>query len=538
MIPRILLFILLCHVSVAGLFSQISNTATYIKLESISFPPSRVCPWNDVPPSSAGHVYQMYIEYADGDNSGAPGRMPTSGYYNCTVTNTPNSYGPSIGITVPGASFPTPANTALGWDLVQTTGVVVLKNLTTNTEYHQSWEYDQYVCNALPIFISSFTVNSNYQSTNYLKFDWTAEDESDYLSHYILQKSTNNFQWTNELLEPANTGLGTHYYTVYANKPGASQVWYRLKWINDDGYARHSQPIQVTNSGSATSIVCNYAYITGVDSFCAPQSQVYKLHNAPASGAVYSWSVTGGSVTSTEQNGLKATVSFSNAANATVYANSANSSCNKSKAVTVGGTGTVTINGEYSPQASYTYFYLSINSPWPGTSPSQYQWYSNGNYLGTASYWEFYVYPDSCLNVEVKVLTPCGWVTGFNYLCHGEGPLCGGANCEPCYPCDGRRIPDKFKVMPVPANDVLTVHRLGNSQLNNHIGGKTRKTTTVTDVYTLQLFDMFGNLKLERKNVSLKVDQRLDVRHLPVGNYILYIQNAATRVSKQIRIQR
>jgi hypothetical protein len=518
--------VLLCLLYAPQLFAQISNTETNITLSSINFVPSQVCQWINPPSSNAGNLYEMYIEYEDGDNFGLPNRMPATGYSSCTVTNTPNAFGANISIDVPTANFPTVNNTIFAWDLVMTRGRVVLKNLTTTTEYIQHWEYDQYVCSALPIFLSSFTVNSNYSSTNYLKFDWTAVDENINLSHYILQRSTNRFHWLDDVLEPAQTGAGNHNYTLYANKPASDSTWYRLKWINPvTGWKGYSEPMAVFNSNGPTSIVCNYTNISGPSSLCVSQSGVYKLHNAPASGAAYSWSVNNGTLTSTQQSGLKANITFNSIANATVNANAANNSCNKSKPVTVGGPGTVTLSVTPTVGSSYTFYKVSVQTSWPGVDSTNYEWYQNGVYVGTGHRWSFEVYPGPCDTIEAKINTSCGLVSGSLILCY-QNPACDEPWCA-------KMVKDQFKVMPVPANDVLTVSMQNDSQ---DPGIKEGKAAAL--IYTIQLYDMSGNLKLESRDVSLKTDQRLNISHLPVGNYVLYIQHAGNKISKQIRIQR
>lgn len=525
---RLLLPVLLCLVNMPSLFAQISNTETNITLTSYAMVDGMVC--SDVPSTGPGHAYRMYVLFEDGDNLGIPKRLPATDYYSCVLTKTTNSIGPVISMDVPGANFPTVNNTSLGWDLQQTKGVVFWEDIIGGGTYHQRWEYNQLICPPLPIYISSFTYTV---FSDRLKFDWTAVDESDFLSHYILQKSYNNFHWIDEVFEPANTGLGNHNYTVNVNKPGSNFTWYRLKWIGEYGTFRTTQSIQVFNTGTtATNVVCNYANITGSSSVCAPGTTVYKLHNAPASGAAYNWSAANGTVSSTEQNGLKANIYFSTASNTTVYANAANNSCNKSKAVTVGGTGNVLVTSSITSYSStHTFYNAWVFELWPGTTASQYNWYINGNYVGGGvSSWPIYTYgPQDCQYVEAKVNTACGEVTGAINLCFL--PLCDG--------CDPERSRDKFKVMPVPANDFITVSMQAGITGEPTIERvKTKTPAMSSDIYTIQLFDMFGNLKLERRNISLNTDQRIDVRQLAVGNYILYIQNAETKVSKQVRIQR
>lgn len=521
---RLLLFLALCAASLNGLIAQISNTETTIMLASSAPLPSQICPWNNVPSSSAGNVYQVYIEFEDGDNFGANKRLPTTGTYNCTVTNTPNSYGANIFIDVPAANFPTVNNTSLMWDLVQTKGVVHLINTTTNTTYHQFWEYDQYRCPALPIYIASFTYTN---LSDRIKFDWTAIDESDYLSHYILQKSYNNFHWYDDVLEPANTGQGTHNYTVNANKPGSTYTWYRLKWIGEYGFARTTTSIQVFNTGNTpTNVVCNYANITGPATVCPPQSGVYKLHNAPASGGPYNWSAPGATINGVSQAGLTADISFGSGGNYTVYANSANNSCNKTKYVSAIGTGSLYIQTSgVTYYQSYTRYTLSVNVL-PGTNGLDYTWYKNGFSAGAGASKTFNVYQyDECAEILVSLNTACGTVTDDALICYYT-PL------PPPNPCDPQWPP--AKVGPVPANDRLTISLKPICPADP----PPSKMAGASDVYTIQLFDIFGNMKLERKNVSLKADVQLDVSRLPTGNYVLYMKNAQNVISQQVRIER
>lgn len=527
---RLFVLFMLCLAGMPNLFAQISNTATTITLSSSSFVPSQVCSWNNVASSGPGVSYEMSVGFEDGDDFGNWKILPASGYYSCTVTNTPNSNGPNIVINVPGAVFPTTSNTINGWDLAMTKGTVTLRKITSSgvTTYYQPWEYDQYVCSALPIFISSFTYSVG---GDHIQFNWTAVDESDYLSHYTLQRSGNNFTWQNEILEPANTGLGTHNYSVKANKPGSNFQWYRLRWVNESGFVKHSASIQVFNTGTTpTNVACNYANITGDASACIPASKVYKLRNAPASGAVYSWSATGGTVSSTQQYGLKATISFSSASNATVYANSANSSCNKSKAVTVGG-------GEYinfyatniSTNINYTRYDLRVNML-PGTTGSQYSWFQDGYPLGTGQDISVYLYaPDECATIEVRITMPCGERTWNSSMCYME--------CEGEFRSAGKTPSDRVKISPVPAKDVVTISMLWPPCDESRLAAPGTKSSG-SSLYTVQLYDMFGNLKLERRNVSLKSDLRLEVGTLPTGNYVLHIKNNEHTISKQVRIQR
>lgn len=147
---RLLLAGLLCTMGINTLMAQISNTETTITLTStlnMSCHPRRVHPQFDfMPSSSPSNVYQMYIEFIHWDNPGIMTRMPASGYYNCTVTNTFTANGPVISIDVPGAVFPTVDNTVLMWDFMYTLGKVYLVNTSTNTTYSQNWEYDQFYC--------------------------------------------------------------------------------------------------------------------------------------------------------------------------------------------------------------------------------------------------------------------------------------------------------------------------------------------------------------------------------------------------------
>lgn len=541
MTRRLLMPVLVFLASMPAVFGQITNTTNTIYLSSGVDKPKRVCSWNDIPATSAGnHEYEMYVLYEDWDANGTETRWPATGYYPCVVTKSaatpipdPPGTAPNLIITVNQNVFPTVATSALGFDFSFTKGTVFLRNTITNAAHSQVWETEQYRCLPLPIYISSFTFTN---LSDRLKFDWTAVDESNYLSHYVLQKSNNGFTWVDDVLEPAITGLGNHNYTVYANKPGYPWMWYRLKWYGEYGYFTTSNKIQVFNTGStATNIVCNYTNIKGPDSACASQSKVYKLHNAPAGGATYSWSASGGTVTSTDQGGLKATISFPNVASATVSANSANNSCNKSKAVAVGGTGYVTVNSNMiSTNSSYTHYVLSVNTLWPGTIGSQYNWYLSGGYVGSGQSWSFDVPPGLCVNVTVSVNTACGLVSGASNLCYVEPPPC-NPNCEPCIPCDDPPIDPRIAVMPVPARDILTV-AIRPGDVKNSTPGKWFVISP--QVYTVQLYDMIGNLRLERKNVSFKSPLQLDIRNLPVGNYILHIKNAKHKITRQVRIQR
>jgi hypothetical protein len=516
------------------LFAQISNTETVITLASSAPLPSRVCFWNNIPSSGPGNVYQVYIEFEDGDNLGAPKRLPATGYYNCTVTNTPNSFGPNIVIDAPAAAFPTPSNTIFGWSLVDTKGKVTLLNTSTNVTTHQIFEYDQYVCPALPIYLSYFRLDPSYNygssGVDFLKFEWESVDESDYLSHYILQKSYNNFTWTDEVLQPAKTGIGFHYYTVYANKHAPNpNVWYRLKWIGEYGFAKTTQSIKPTGiAGPASNIICNYAYISGPDSLCPQQSAVYKLNNAPATGAMYSWNATGATIDYLSQNNLTANVTLGSG-NASLYANSANSSCNKSRNVTVLGTGSLNITHDYAIMyPTYTEYHLSVNML-PGTTGSQYTWYRDGVNSGTGQTKVFNI-SNWCDTIEVKLNTSCGEMTGTTEICFL-------LEWDPCDTLIISRMQDQYKVGPVPANDKLTIS-LRKPPPCDLEPARNKADKMSSDIYTIQVYDMFGNLKLERRNISLKTEQQLDVHNLPTGNYILYMKNAQNIIRRQVRIER
>jgi hypothetical protein len=145
----------------------------------------------------------------------------------------------------------------------------------------------------------------------------------------------------------------------------------------------------------------------------------------------------------------------------------------------------------------------------------------NGNYSGSGynHYVTAFQYGE-CQEVVAKYNSSCGMQQSEMLYCYQAPP--GG--CDPIL---------YYTVSPVPASDVMTISPNRNEPCYLEYSAKS------SELYSVQIYDMYGNLKQERRNVNLKSRQQIDVRNLPMGNYVLHlIDDKNKRIMKQIRIQR
>lgn len=89
---------------------------------------------------------------------------------------------------------------------------------------------------------------------------------------------------------------------------------------------------------------------------------------------------------------------------------------------------------------------------------------------------------------------------------------------------------EEWRVAPVPANDRVTITRTKPDNAP--------ATYNEQELFTIQITDMFGNVKKEIRNVQVKPSYQINVSALPVGNYIIHFISKNNTTAKQIKIER
>ncbi|HKO81639.1 MAG TPA: T9SS type A sorting domain-containing protein, partial [Chitinophagaceae bacterium] len=233
------------------------------------------------------------------------------------------------------------------------------------------------------------------------------------------------------------------------------------------------------------------------------------------------WSVTPTSLVNLSPSGYDASLTKVSTGVVTLKAQIQGCAGTINKAIQVG-TPALTVNiGAPSYYLDFTRYNVSVNML-PGTIASQYRWYKNGIASGTGSSRQVTVFDDEdCTTWQIRVTTACGEATTSSFdLCY-QAPPCGGRDCS------------TFNVSPVPVKSVMTISP--NSQSVSQGAG----ATTGSDSYTIRIFDMYGALKKEKRNVSLRNGHQLNIDNLPDGNYVLHIIDSDSKIeAKQIRIEK
>lgn len=453
-----------------------------------------------------GGTYIIKLEYLDPDN----GLVTRDN--SVTINTTSNS------ITI---NFPSPGLPALlcsdswpMWINIDQTGAAPY-------EYYIYYSDGVYCATVLPLTLKSFSASQPTATTTLLK--WTTSSEQN-TSHFDIEASQSgaNFGLIDRVAAAGNSSSDINYSYTHTN-PFRNTTYYRLKMVDIDGKFTYSKIVSVNCTTCPLAVPNCNSGIDGPATICSTSPVLFRLVNA------YTHPVTW-SVTPTYIANLSAATSVYD-----VNLTKANSGIVTLKAQIQGCTGTINkliqvgtpylyINSEapmYYP--TYTRYYAWVDML-PGTTSSQYSWHKNGVYVGTGSERTIIVYDayEDCEYWQVKVTTACGESSGTNSFCFQTPP-----------PCEGY---SQFTVSPVPAKSTMTIspNKLLPPPCDNPPLAVTSSST-----YTLRIFDMYGALKKEAKNVSLKNGHQLNVSNLPDGNYVLHIIGADSKKEiKQIRIEK
>ncbi|HEV8271195.1 MAG TPA: T9SS type A sorting domain-containing protein [Chitinophagaceae bacterium] len=500
-LTRLSLSVLLVVIGLAS-FAQISNNATTIFLD----PPSGC-------PSPAAGNYTLSISYFD-LNSGT--NTPIANYP-AIVTYS----GTTIVITASTANFPT-ASTA-GYDLSQTTG-----NLSIGTSGTYFFDNGQVNCSALPVTLTSWgatvSVVNGYKQ---IHFAWSTASESNSCYYSIEWAPISNQVWQGGICRVTAAGNSSWdiNYSFDWLYPQAVDYLFRLKMVDIDGSVKYSTIIRKTmsclNGGSGcfrSAPNCSVT-INGPNQVCFSSSASYTLSSLNDRGIAWSTSSSLASV----QDGYSCTDNGAilNAGSSTgsVILSAKISGCSNTITKTIQIGKPINMNADKFLTYTYSRFTFYV------TDQSGYQlycdWYKNGSYIGSDYSQDATVYQGAdCDEYVAKYNGPCGLQQAYAVACY-EDPT----NCDPT---------TYYTVSPIPANDVMTI-----SPSLRPLPCYETYAAQSSEVYTLQILDMYGNLKKEKRNVSLKSKYQLNVSDLSDGNYILYLIDAKKdRITKQIKIQR
>ncbi len=511
-------------------FSQISNTAHSITLQNNpSGIRQQVCPWIQSIPSG---TYTIQLHYTSLDFSNY-GSTVTTAQVSGTVTNNISTTGQMI-LSVPTLNLPTDGND--GWSLVLTEGTINISGGGLTGTSPQSWQFEQFDCAALPIFLTAFSVDYNYIATDHYKINWQTMQETN-TSHFILQTSSDGRHFSDVLMEPAaGQSSSTINYTAYAN--GGFYRWFRLKAIDLDGDYQYSWIIFSTNTRSTTSSFCSFTYLEGPDKICG-SSAVYKLHNVPA-GTV-NWSLTAYGNITTSNAGLLATVNRTGIGTATLTA-AASGSCSKSKSLLLGSpyiSGNYSFNGIQYPMgiwfgspSDYNYLCNNVNASanmqitgatsvtWSKvtSSPSNVYWYQNGNNLD----FHFFAAGQSAV-YKIEASNGCG-TTSYDFGFMSED--CGGGGGD-CY---------QYQVAPNPAQGSVNISVLMIPPPCDLAARASSKKATDLSISEIRIYDQSGYLKSRQKFANVKT-AKVNLNKLRTGIYVVEITDGKYTERQQLVVQ-
>ena len=483
-------------------FAQISNNATTIFLQN---PSASGCP------SPAAGNYTLSITYLD-LNTG-------------TITPTTNypaivSYsGTTLVITASTANFPT--GSSAGYDLSQTTG-----SFSIGTSGTYFFDNGQVNCSALPVTLTSWDATvSLVGGYKQLHFTWSTASESNSCYYSIEWAPITNQVWQAGICRvPAagNSSWNINYSFDWLY-PQAVDYLFRLKMVDIDGTVKYStiirRPISNCTSSNCLRSAPNCSVtINGPNLVCLSNSANYTLSSLNDRGIAWSTSSSLASV----QDGFSCTDNGArlNAGSYTgsVILSAKISGCSNTvtKTIQIGTGFTMNVDKVLGYYSRYT-FYVTDQS---GTS-LYCDWYKNGSYIGSHYSQNATVFQGAdCDEYVAKYNGPCGLQEAYATACYEEPA-----------PCDPATF---YTVSPIPANNVMTISpNFLPPPCDQAYAAKS------SEVYTLQVYDMYGNLKKEKRNVSLKSKYQLNVSDLSDGNYILYfIDSKNNRITRQIKIQR
>ena len=483
-------------------FAQISNNATTIFLQN---PSGSGCP------SPAGGNYTLSISYLDLNT----GTITPVANYPAIVSYS----GTTLVITASTANFPTVSSA--GYDLSQTTG-----SLSIGTSGTYFFDNGQVNCSALPVTLTSWAATvSVVDGYKQLHFTWSTASESNSCYYSIEWAPITNQVWQAGICRvPAagNSSWNINYSFDWLY-PQAVDYLFRLKMVDIDGTVKYSTIIRRTISNCSSSNCLRSApncsvTINGPNLVCLSTSAAYTLSSLNDRGIAWSTSSSLASV----QDGFSCTDNGArlNAGSYTgsVILSAKISGCSNTvtKTIQIGTGFTMNVDKVLGYYSRYT-FYVTDQS---GTS-LYCDWYKNGSYIGSHYSQNATVFQGAdCDEYVAKYNGPCGLQEAYATACYEEPA-----------PCDPATF---YTVSPIPANNVMTISpNFLPPPCDQAYAAKS------SEVYTLQIYDMYGNLKKEKRNVSLKSKYQLNVSDLSDGNYILYfIDSKNNRITRQIKIQR
>ena len=452
-----------------------------------------------------GVTYTIKLEYLDPD-LGLVTRNNS-----VTINKTSNS------ITI---NFPSPGLPALlcsdswpMWINIDQTGV-------TPYEYYIYYSDGVYCATVLPLTLKSFSASQPTATTT--KLNWTTSWEQNTL-HFDIEASRNgaDFGLIGRIAAAGNSSGDINYSFTHSN-PYRNNTYYRLKMVDIDGRFTYSHIVRVECTACPLAVPSCSSTIDGPATVCGTSPVLFRLVSAYTHPVT--WSVTPSYPATLSPSGYDATLTKANSGIVTLKAQIQGCTGTINKTIQVGTPG-LTITKEspmYYP--TYTRYYASV-SMLPGTTSSQYSWYKYGMYVGTGSERTIIVYDtdEDCEYWQVKVTTACGESSGTDVFCYQTPP-----------PCEGY---SQFTVSPVPAKGTMTVSP--NKLLPPPPCDNLSLAVASSGTYTLRIFDMYGTLRKEVKNVSLKNGHQLNVNTLSDGNYVLHIIGADSKKEiKQIRIEK
>jgi hypothetical protein len=500
-LTRLSLSLLLMVIGLTS-FAQISNNATTIFLQN---PSASGCP------SPAAGNYTLSISYLDLNT----GTITPVANYPAIVSYS----GTTLVITASTANFPT--GSSAGYDLSQTTG-----SFSIGTSGTYFFDNGQVNCSALPVTLTSWDATvSLVGGYKQLHFTWSTASESNSCYYSIEWAPITNQVWQAGICRvPAagNSSWNINYSFDWLY-PQAVDYLFRLKMVDIDGTVKYSTIIRrpISNCSSSNCLRsepnCSVT-INGPNLVCLSTSAAYTLSSLNDRGIAWSTSSSLASV----QDGFSCTDNGArlNAGSYTgsVILSAKISGCSNTvtKTIQIGTGFTMNVDKVLGYYSRYT-FYVTDQS---GTS-LYCDWYKNGSYIGSHYSQNATVFQGAdCDEYVAKYNGPCGLQEAYATACYEEPA-----------PCDPATF---YTVSPIPANNVMTISpNFLPPPCDQAYAAKS------SEVYTLQIYDMYGNLKKEKRNVSLKSKYQLNVSDLSDGNYILYfIDSKNNRITRQIKIQR
>jgi hypothetical protein len=404
-----------------------------------------------------------------------------------------------------------------------------------------SWEYWFHRVNGTPIYVlpvtfSNFSVvpqSYNEGSTYYIaKLNWSTSSESN-TSHFDIQHSTTgaNFVKVGEiksLAGPSGESNSPLNYQFFHKTAIKGINYYRVKSVDFNGTLRYTdiKPLNLSsyNVKEPSKVNCNNIYIQGPNQIC-DQNGNYAISSLPNLSNGASWSLSPSYIGQIlYSNGTSSIVNKNNSGNATLQATiDGCTDATKTKSVSIQmGQPAIYVSQDHTSYSSYsTTYWLSARN---GNGVDLYcDWYEDNVYVGSGfSYYTTVSNYEPCKLYTAKYNSTCGQSQASTFLCFQTPPPGGGCNPYQYY-----------TVSPVPASDVMTIspNRIEPCYLEY--------SARSTEIYSVQIYDMYGNLKRERRNVNLKSPQQIDVRNLPTGNYVLHlIDDKNKRFTRQIRIEK